>query len=454
MLSKNINRIMIAGTGSGCGKTTITCAILKAFMNRGLATASFKCGPDYIDPMFHSEIIQAKSRNLDSFLCGIETTKYLFAQNAENVEISVVEGVMGFYDGLTLDSIAHSSCDLSMQTETPVVLVVDCSGLYYSIVAHLKGYLEFHPHRIVGVILNNTTKQMFHRYKVCIEKHLSIHVVGYMPHLPKAALESRHLGLITAAEIETLGEKMTLLANTAEECIDLDQLLLWANHAPPLHYQEIPIQKQCNVRIAVAQDKAFCFYYEDNFTLLRQLGAELVPFSPLSDSALPENIDGILIGGGYPELYADVLSRNISMLQSLHYAHRQAMPIYAECGGFMYIGKSITVKEHCYPMVGILQSNALLTNSLQHFGYTRLVALEDNLLCHIGQEINAHEFHCASSDADGSSFMAIKTIGQTRNCIFSSSTLFAGYPHLHLWGNIAFAINFVRKCGDYIDAHP
>ena len=448
MSEAHVNRIMIAGTGSGCGKTTITCAVLKALVNRGLAVASFKCGPDYIDPMFHSEIIKAKSRNLDPFLCGAETTGYLFARNGEEADISVVEGVMGFYDGLNIDDTLHSSCDISLQTRTPVVLVVDCSGLYHSVVAMIKGYLGFCENNIVGVILNNTTKELYPRYRELIENMLSIRVLGYMPFLKGAALESRHLGLVTAAEIHALDDKMALLAKTAEECIDMDGLIEAAKNAPPLAYREIHIEKIASVRIAIAQDKAFCFYYEDSLDLLRRLGAELVPFSPLNDSCLPENIDGLILGGGYPELHAETLSANMSMLRSVGRAYRNGLPTYAECGGFMYLGDSITVAERCHPMVGAIKTGTTLTDRLQHFGYIGLSAMENTVFCSKGGAINAHEFHYSHSDDEGSGFEVSKGSTKNRCSIFCSPAVYAGYPHLHLWGNIDFARNFIRKCGE------
>jgi cobyrinic acid a,c-diamide synthase len=440
---------MIAGTGSGCGKTTITCAVLKALVNRGLEVASFKCGPDYIDPMFHSKIIKAKSRNLDMFLCGEEATKYLFAKNSENTDISVIEGVMGFYDGLSIHNIEFSSCDISNKTNTPVVLVVNCDGLYFSIVAMIKGYIDFYENKIVGVILNNTSGQMYPLYKDSIEKHLNIKVLGFMPRLKSAVLESRHLGLITADEVILLDEKLEELAKTAEENIDLDKILALANNALPLTYREIKVEKQETVRLAIAMDKAFCFYYEDSLELLRQMGAELIPFSPLQDKILPENIDGLILGGGYPELYAETLSENTSMLNSIKNSFKNGLPTYAECGGFMYLGKTISVNDRSYNMVGAIETNSALTNKLQNFGYIRLVAKEDTVFCKKGQGINAHEFHYSKSDKNGNTFEAVKSEEKGWDVGFSSPSFFAGYPHLHLWGNLDFARNFLRKCCEY-----
>ncbi len=440
---------MIAGTNSGCGKTTITCAVLRALINRGLKTAAFKCGPDYIDPMFHTEIIGAKSRNLDLFLCGEQVTKYLLKKNSENSDISVIEGVMGYYDGLGLDNVLYSSCDLSNKTGTPVILVVNCDGMSYSVVALIKGYLDFYQNHIVGVILNNISEGMYLSYKASIEKHLNLKVLGFMPRQKIAIFESRHLGLVTAEEVTLLDEKVGILAKMAQEYIDLEAIISLAKSAPPLVCEEVVIEKQNPVKIAVARDKAFCFYYEDNLELLRQMGAMLIPFSPLEDVALPEDIDGLILGGGYPELYLEKLSKNTSMLNNIKASLVNGLPTYAECGGFMYLGKTIAADKGKYKMVGAIDTKSILTKKLQNFGYVFLKANEDNLFCNKGQGINAHEFHYSISDNSGKTFKAIKSSGKSWEGVFGTSSVYAGYPHLHLWGNIDFAKSFISKCCDF-----
>lgn len=443
------SRIMIAGTNSGCGKTTITCAILQALINRKMRVASFKVGPDYIDPMFHSEIIGVKSRNLDMFLCGEEVTRYLFAKNSQDADISIVEGVMGFYDGLGVDSLDYSSCDLSNKTETPVILLVNCTGMSYSIVAMIKGYLEFYANKVVGVILNNTSKGMYEKYKECIEKSLNIQVLGFMPKQKEAVFESRHLGLITAQEIDSLHEKLEQLAKMAEENLELDRIIALANKAAPLNYFDIQIEKLHDVKIAIAWDKAFCFYYEDSLELLRQMGATLIPFSPMKEACLPPDINGLILGGGYPELYLEELQENKTMLESIKIMLNRGLPIYAECGGFMYLGKTITVKEQSYQMVGAIDTHSVLTQKLQNFGYVTLESNEDNLFCEKGQGIRGHEFHYSSSDQNGTAFKAVKKTNKSWEVGFTTTTYYAGYPHMHLWGNLDFAKNFIEKCWDY-----
>lgn len=444
--SHRFNRIMIAGTGSGCGKTTITCAVLRALINRGLKVASFKCGPDYIDPLFHSKITGTKSRNLDMVLCSENTVKQLFSEHGNDMDISIVEGVMGFYDGIGINSTDYSSNDLSNKTDTPVVLVLSCRGMALSVAALIKGYIEFYDNNIKGVILNGISIGMYPMYKELIEKYNGIKVLGFMPNIPEASIESRHLGLITANEIDDLHKKIDILADNAAKYIDLDSLLDIASEAPILTYEQCKVEKIGPARIAIARDNAFCFYYEDSLELLRNLGAEIITFSPLRDDCLPEDIDGIIIGGGYPELYAEELSNNISMLKSIRASIANGIPIYAECGGFMYLSTSIDG----HTMVDEIKSNSILTEKLQNFGYINIMAKEDNLLCKKGESINAHEFHYSKSDFDGDSFIATKlSSGKERTCIIAKDNIFAGYPHLHLWGNISYAKSFINKCINY-----
>lgn len=449
MLSKNINRIMIAGTNSGCGKTTITCALLKALKNRGLNVASFKCGPDYIDPMFHSEIIGTSSRNIDLFLCGEKKSKYLLADNSKGFDISIVEGVMGFYDGIGGNSERYSSCDISNRIGIPVILVVDCSGAAMSVVAMIKGYLELFPNRIVGVILNKSSKHMYELYKQMIEEHLLVKVFGFMPKISDAVLESRHLGLVTASEIDALQVKIEILAKAAEENIYIDRIINTAEKTQPLYYEDIKIKKKKPVRIAVARDKAFCFYYEDSLELLRQMGAELLFFSPLKNTELPSGIDGIILGGGYPELYMMELSENVLMLKSIFNAGKAGMPIFAECGGFMYLGKSILSGNKNYKMVSLIDMESEMTDKLQNFGYITIKSLEDTILMKKGESVPAHEFHYSRNNLEKGSLYAKKVNGKAWYTGYSKNNIFAAYPHIHFWSDIHIAENFLDGCFKY-----
>ncbi|MCI7018592.1 MAG: cobyrinate a,c-diamide synthase [Clostridiales bacterium] len=438
-----IPRLILAGTNSGCGKTTTVCALLQALVNRNLKTGAFKCGPDYIDPMFHSRIIGAKSANLDLHFFTPNTLNYLLAKNAADRDISVIEGVMGYYDGAGLTSTSGSTYEVARVTDSPVVLVVGAKGASLSILATIQGFLNFCPDsHIKGVILNQCTAMTYAALSAEIEKRFKIRAFGFLPGLPECALESRHLGLVTAAEVENLKEKMQILAKQAEKTLDIDGLIGLANSAMSVACEPVTLPKKEPVRIAMARDKAFCFYYEDSLEALKEMGAELVPFSPLTDKKLPENIHGLYLGGGYPELYLEQLSGNVEMLHSIRKALENGLPCIAECGGFMYLTQSIGG----VPMVGFLKGECFNTGKLTRFGYVTLQAKMDNLLCKAGQKIAAHEFHHWDCTAPGDTFTATKPTGKQWNCAVSSQTLYAGYPHFHFYSNPAFAEGFIDTC--------
>lgn len=446
----HLPRLMISATGSGSGKTTITCAILRALLEKKLQPTAFKCGPDYIDPMFHSRVIGAASRNLDLFMLGADKCKYLLAKNSSPDGISILEGVMGYYDGVSTSTQA-SSYELAKTTATPVILLVNAKGAALSIAATIKGFMQFRTDsNIQGVILNNITQSVFEFYKHSLEAECGIPMLGYFPPLPvEDTFASRHLGLVTAAEIDNLREIADRLAATASQTLDWDRLLSIARQAPNFEYTDYQLEPLADVKIAVAQDKAFCFYYQDSLQLLRDLGAELIEFSPLADKKLPK-CDGIYLGGGYPELYAAQLSSNIDMRTAIKQALAGGLPCIAECGGFMYLNEAIEQDKQLYPMVGSIQSTATMGSKLTRFGYITLTSKTDNLLANTGEQINAHEFHYSDSTNNGADFSAAKPLSKRGwECIHADATLFAGYPHIHLWGNIEFARRFILKCQEY-----
>lgn len=444
-------KIMIAGTASGSGKTTIVCALLQALCNRGFKAAAFKCGPDYIDPMFHSRIIGTKSRNLDGYFMGKETLNKLLCKNSRGMDIAVIEGVMGYYDGLGMEDTA-SSYALAKDTKTPVVLVVPCKGMGRSVQAVVDGYVDFKPDsNIKGVIFNQLAPSLYPSMKEYYDRK-KIKVLGCFPKTDKAEIAGRHLGLITADEIADLKEKMQLLAKLAEEYLDLDGILELAKAAEEnakserVAYEDM---QERNLRIAVARDRAFCFYYEDNLELLRELGCELVPFSPLADKTLPEEIDGLIFGGGYPELYVSALEQNGDMRRTVRTKIADGIPTYAECGGFMYLHREITAPDGTKgEMAGVFDGACAFTQKLQHFGYVELEALKDNLLCKKGGKIRAHEFHRCVSDLCADTFRERKG-GKEWTGFVSTENVLAGFPHLHYYANPQFAANFVDKCMEY-----
>ena len=449
MKKSEIPRIVIAGTNSGCGKTTITCAILQALVNQGLKIASFKCGPDYIDPMFHSNVIGTNSSNLDLFFCTSKQLKQLFIKHAENAQFSVIEGVMGFYDGIALASTKSSTYDVACSINSPVVLVINCQGMSYSVLAVIKGFLEFKKkNKIAGVILNQCSKTTYEALKVAIEDEFShqVKALGYFPKMKEEnRFSSRYLGLVTADEIPQLREKMQLLASTAQECIDIKGLLSLGDNAESLEEKkalERGLSLKSKVRIAIAKDHAFCFYYQDNLQLLEELGAELVYFSPLKDRLLPENIQGLWLGGGYPELYAKQLSQNQSMKQDIKERLTMGLPCIAECGGFMYLNQAIDG----YQMVGYLKGNCENKNKLVRFGYVTLTAINDHMLLKTGETIKGHEFHYYDCTHNGEAFLATKSNGVTYEQGVNQPYLYAGFAHLHFYSNPKVANRFIRAC--------
>lgn len=445
-MDRTIPRFVLAGTNSGCGKTTVTCAVLQAFLNRGLKAASFKCGPDYIDPMFHSGIIGAKSSNLDSFFLDDNALRYLLCKNSTNCDICVIEGIMGFYDGLSLDSTHASTYEIAQLTKSPVILVVNAKGASLSILAAIDGFLNFYPeNNIKGVILNQCSAATYPALAKAITQRFaaSVRPLGYLPNMKECTLESRHLGLVTAAEVSNLRDKVQALARQAERSVDLDGLFTLAEQAPVLSHKPIQLPRfDTPVRIAVARDNAFCFYYEDSLDILREMGAELLSFSPLFDDALPDRIHGLYLGGGYPELYAKQLSDNRSMRKSISCALKHSLPCIAECGGFMYLTQAIGD----YPMVGFLKGACYDTGKLTRFGYITLQAKENCLLCSAGDTIPGHEFHYWDCQCPGDAFEARKPSGKTWDCVVANAHLYAGYPHFHFLANPAFAENFYKAC--------
>ena len=446
---RKVPRILLGAAASGSGKTLITCGLLQALKNRKLQVTSFKCGPDYIDPMFHSRVIGTKSRNLDSFFADEDTVRYLLEKNARDCEISVIEGVMGYYDGLAGISPKASAYDVAKITKTPAVLIVNAKGMSLSTAAFIKGFVEYQEDsQIRGVILNQVSSMMYPRLKQIIEEELSIKVYGYVPVVKDCVLESRHLGLVMPEEIVDLQQKLMELAEILEKSVDIDGLLELAEHAEELPVQESPVAYHTGrkIRIALAKDEAFCFFYQDNLELLEEMGAELLPFSPIHDKKLPEHIDGMLFHGGYPELYAKKLSENKEMLVAVCAAVQTGIPYMAECGGFMYLHQEMEDMEgHSWPMAGVIHGKSWRTPRLTRFGY---ITLEDGTCFgeHVGA-IRAHEFHYFDSDCCGEAYTAKKPLSsRSWKCIHSDGQGMSGFPHMYYYSNLRVPEQFLRAC--------
>lgn len=455
MTTTKAPRILIGAPASGGGKTTFTCGLLQALVRRGLQPAACKCGPDYIDPMFHSEVIGAYSRNLDLFFSEEEQVRQLVADSAAHSGIVVIEGVMGYYDGIAVSDEA-SAWDVARATDSPAVLVIDGRGAARSIAAEVAGFARFRDDsRVMGVVLNRVSGMLYPRLKELVENETGVRVYGYLPKLDDCSLESRHLGLVTASEVADLRKKLDKLAAVMEETVDIDGLLELANSAPDLGdgaWQGLPVGNLKSApRIAVAHDDAFCFYYADALRLLQHLGAELVEFSPLADERLPQGASGLYLGGGYPELHANELNANAPMRSSIAHAIRTGMPTIAECGGFMYLHDALEDNQgNTYLQVGVVNGASFKTGKLGRFGYITMTAHHSGLLADEGDQLRAHEFHYWDSENPGTAFSAAKPQSmRTWKCGMSMPTMYAGYPHLYLPGSPKAAERFVEACIAY-----
>ena len=452
--------VLIAATKSGSGKTTITCALLQALKERGIRTRAFKCGPDYIDPMFHKQIIGVPSRNLDTFFSGPEQIRELYQMNSketdDEAEISVIEGVMGLYDGLGGIREEGSAYHLAEVLGIPIVLVLDAHGMGRSMIPLLFGFLKYDKsHLIRGVILNRTTPMFLQTIAPLIEQELKLPVLGCFPKTQKLVMPGRHLGLVMPDEIDDIRRQLHEAAVQLEKTVDIDRILAIADEAGEwetgneLEPGNEPLtgwNRCANLRLAVAQDEAFCFYYEDNLRMLRESGVTIVPFSPVHDQTLPEDIDGILLGGGYPELHARALAANKKMRKAIRDSITAGMPSVAECGGFMYLHDTLVDKTGAsFGMAGVLPAECKDTGKLVRFGYVEIEEKEAGWLP-AATRIRGHEFHYYDSSDNGMDCVAQKPVtGRSWPCIHSTPEHWWGYPHLYYPSNPEFVYHFVAQ---------
>lgn len=515
---KQIPRILLAATSSGSGKTVITCGLLEVLKRRGLDPAAFKCGPDYIDPMFHREILGVESGNLDGFFQNRELMRESFLWGCREARVAVIEGVMGYFDGLGGVTSRASSWETARWLECPVILVVDGRGASLSIAAAVQGFLEFWPedpaekaelegqqtedgnlfseplkeesfrqrpgNGICGILLNRVSPGMYPMLKEMLEKRFSVPVVGYVPKLDWLHMESRHLGLKLPGEIADLKDQVERFARKLEETVDMELLLKIAgldsdqtaagrdadtdkaekadikadgdgitegHKASGILCRTRQPEGRREVTIGVARDEAFCFYYRDNLRLLQQAGARLEFFSPIHHSGLPKGVDGLLLGGGYPELYARQLGENTDMRRAIRQAAQDGMPVLGECGGFLYLQEWLEDETGAvYPMTGALAGSGFGTGKLGRFGYVTLWAKEDGIYFRKGEQIRAHEFHYWDSGCCGSYMEAKKPIGSRKwLCMRQEGRILAGFPHLYYPSFPELPRRFVEQCREY-----
>ena len=406
--------------------------------------------------MFHSRVIGTKSRNLDTFFTVPKVTKYLLTRNARDCEVAVMEGVMGFYDGVAGTTTRASAYDLAKVTDTPVILIVNSRGMSVSLAAYVKGFLEYKKDsHIKGVIFNQMSPMLYPRMKKLLEEELGVVVLGYVPKVEDCVIESRHLGLVLPDEIPELKDRLHKLAGVLEETLDIDRILELAGEAPdlldakPESVTDFRLSEP--VRIGVAEDEAFCFFYADNFRLLGEMGAEIVPFSPMEDKQLPDDLDGLLLYGGYPELIGKKLEQNTTMKDMIREKLKAGMPCMAECGGFMYLHEEMEGMDgNFYQMAGVIPGKAYRTPKLSRFGYVTLTQKKPALGMEDFGEIPAHEFHYFDSENCGEDFHAAKPESKRGwDCIHGTDTMLAGFPHLYYYGNPEVPKAFLKKCLAY-----
>ena len=454
-----IKRIMLAAPKSGSGKTIVTCALLQALKERGFRAASFKCGPDYIDPMFHERVLEIPSRNLDTFFTGEEETKTLFADSAAERDIAVIEGVMGLYDGLGGIREEGSSYHLAKVTKTPIILIDDVKGMGRSAIPMIAGFLAYdREHLIQGVLLNRASEGYYHTLRPLLEQELPINMIGFLPEQEELHIESRHLGLFLPDEVQQLKQKVQAAANRFSQTVSVERMIEIAESAGELACTKTGTGNRrrngptdaFRPVIAVARDEAFCFYYADNIRLLEAYGAKIQYFSPLWDKKLPAGCHALLIGGGYPELYAAQLSRNCSMRESVRDAVEKRMPVVAECGGFLYLHSFLTDKDgKCFEMAGAIPAACFYTGKLVRFGYITLQEKKSYFMPE-GMTVKGHEFHYYDSTDNGTDVRAVKPVtGREYPCIIENDMQWMGFPHLYYPSNPMFAQSFVDKAGQF-----
>lgn len=456
MTEKNLRpRLVIAGVSSGVGKTTTMLAIARALQNRGLRVVSFKCGPDYLDPTYHERNLHIPCHNLDGWMMGRDAVLRTFLHASEGADISLIEGVMGLFDGAEPSSDVGSTAEIAKWLDAPVVIVADVGGMARTIDALALGFKQYDPSLTVAGLIANRVGSPGHS-KIIKQACRSLHCLGTLPRREDLKFPERHLGLVAALQDGQEDRTFVDWSAVAEDAIDLDALLELAKGSSPLERPDerpMTAKREPRCRIAYAYDEAFHFYYDDNLNLLRSCGAELVPFSPLANDDLP-SCDGVYIGGGYPELFANDLSRNERTKEGLRKAAQRDLPIYAECGGFMYLSESIidrSGQEHA--MVGLLPGILRMHDKLQALGYAEVEVLEDSILGGAGTRFRGHEFRYSTYAANQEDERAIYKVRKRRNQDirregYRSGSVLGSYIHAHWASNPGIAQNFVNACAE------
>ncbi|CAH6636686.1 cobyrinate a,c-diamide synthase [Pseudocitrobacter vendiensis] len=432
---------ILAGTGSGCGKTTVTLGLLSLLKQRGWRVQPYKVGPDYLDTGWHTAVSGVASRNLDSFMLPAPVLNALFNEQMQQADIAVIEGVMGLYDGIGSDPNQCSTAAMAKQLGCPVILLVDGKAVSTSIAATVMGFQHFDPSlNIAGVIVNRVNSDShFELLKTAIERYCALPVLGYVPSVAGVALPERHLGLVTARESVVTQQPWRDFADTLALTLDIDKLLTLSalEHDPQGEWPPLPaVHDGENITLALADDEAFNFYYPDNIALIARAGINVVRFSPLHDNVLPE-CQMIWLGGGYPELHAKALAANQTMLAQLRAAHARGVAIYAECGGLMYLGSTLEdAQGEIHPMANIIPGHSKMGKRLTRFGYCEAQAREQTLLAAPGETLRGHEFHYSDFSPQTPAVLDCRKVrdGQTLQTWsggWQVGNTFASYLHMH-----------------------
>jgi cobyrinic acid a,c-diamide synthase len=444
-------RIVIAGTHSGVGKTSIATALMAAFARRGLRVQPFKIGPDFIDPGFQQAACGRVSRNLDGWMLSQDANLQIFERASADADLAIVEGVMGLFDGRSASADQGSTAEMAKCLRAPVLLVVDASAMARSAAALVHGFETFDADLELAGVLFNRIGGARHAdlLRESVAAYCRSTAFGFLPRNEKIALPGRHLGLTMAAEALT-PECLSEMVAWVESHIDLDALLALAHdRSPALTTWPAPQVRPAGskVRIAVARDSAFCFYYQDNLDLLTEFGAQLVEFSPMSDRELPPEIGGIYLGGGYPELHAAQLSENRAMIEAIRRFARAGAPMYAECGGFMYLTEAVVDLDGSeHPMAGLFPTRARMQSRLAALGYIQLESVDAGLWLKSGETLRGHQFRYSAIDAMPSE---VCRVYQSPAEGYRIHSVLGSYIHLHFLSCPGFAERFVDHCAQW-----
>ncbi|EKR19586.1 cobyrinic acid a,c-diamide synthase [Leptospira interrogans serovar Pyrogenes str. 2006006960] len=447
-----IPRIVIGGTGSGVGKTTIALALTQILRKKGLKVATFKCGPDYLDPTYHSRASQKICHNLDGWLMGKESVLNTFYQACHNVDIAIIEGMMGLFDGHSPNSEIGSTAEIAKWLASPVLVVLDTRGMARTVSAILKGLKIFDPDLNLAGAFANFTGSPSH-IQLLKDASTEVPILGGLCKHSEQTFPERHLGLYSASEENVSEEKFNFWGEEGEKSLEVNSILEIANSAPEI---SIPVSninttlKRC--KIGIAMDSAFHFYYEENLMRLRQAGAELVFFSPLSDSKLTD-VDGLYFGGGYPEVFAPTLSKNKSLLNYILDLSYKNIPIYAECGGLMYLSKGIKLVEgEFFPMLGLISATSIMEKKLKALGYVEVTTKKETIFGEVGLRFRGHQFRYSDLELDESNPIELvynlrkRKSDQVSEEGYSKNSILASYIHAHWASNPNLAEGFVQSC--------